>query len=446
MRYLLASFFLLLVCRLFLLDFVLEPTNDEGLWQWNARCEQWSLPAHGILHNALSPVNHWLNRALFAVVSPSVMAKRVLCSLLVAVAAGLSCLRLVRRGNESGAVLLLAWLWMDPYLFRMGSWAILEPLLMLGVVLWYHRAERVGFSVKDALLAGLLTGLLVGVKLTVIWLVVGACAFLALSRRMKELVVFMAATAAVAAACYLSVYLQSDQARYVEIWRQHTTERTQVVANLCGLFQGLPDLRSAFYALTALLGCGWWLWRLVRHGQKLGAAAWAVMAGLAALSTQSCRPERYLFLMAFLALLAALDAGMLRRCRGWVTAAFLGLALCANGVWYRTFVVAPANAGGWKLHARLQEGAARGAAIAAPPHLALDLRCPVQPVSNGLLSIPADETYQPDVLVLQNVGAVPSGGDGRLREQMLQRKAVVTEIGFYTLYEAPQTSALPTLK
>ena len=352
----------------------------------------------------------------------------------------------MRRGNETGALILLAWLWLDPYLFRMGSWAILEPLLMLGVVVWYQTSDRAVGGVKGALMLGLLTGLLVGVKLTVIWLVVGACAFLVVARRFKELAVFMAATASVAAACYLSVYWQSDQARFVEIWHQHTTERTRVLANLCGLVQGLPDLRSAFYALTALLGCGWWLWRLVRHGEKPGPAAWAVMAGLAALATQSCRPERYLFLMAFLALLAALDTGLLRQCRGWLAAAFLGLALCANGVWYRTFVVAPANAGGWKLHARLEAAAARGAAIAAPAHLALDLKCPVQPVSNGLLSIPADENDQPDILVLQNAAAVPSGGDAHLREQMLRRQAVVTESGFYTLYEAPQTSASPTLK
>ncbi|WP_397384833.1 hypothetical protein, partial [Prosthecobacter sp.] len=92
MRPLLIVFYTLLVGRLFLLDGVLEPTNDEGLWQWNARCEQWNLPTHGILHSALSPVNHAINRVLFALVLPSVMAKRIVCSLLVAAAAGFACL------------------------------------------------------------------------------------------------------------------------------------------------------------------------------------------------------------------------------------------------------------------------------------------------------------------------------------------------------------------
>lgn len=446
MRYLLTFFYLLLVCRLFLLDFVLEPTNDEGLWQWNARCEQWSLPSQGILHNALSPVNHWINRALFAIVPPSVVAKRVLCSLLVAVAAGLSCLRLVRRGNESGAVLLLAWLWLDPYLFRMGSWAILEPLLMFGVVVWYQNSDRVAGGMKGSLLLGLLTGLLVGVKLTVIWLVLGTCACLATARRFRELAVFITAAGTVAAVCYASVYFQADHARFAEIWRQHTTARTDVVSNVCGLFQGLPDLRAAFYTLTALLGCGWCVWQLVCVRKSLGAAPWAVMAGLAALATQSCRPERYLFPMAFLALLAALDAGLFRGCRVWLGVGCLLLAMGANGLWYRNFVLAPANAGGWYIHERLEAAVARGGLIAAPPHLALDLRCPVQPVSVGLLALPPNEDYTPDFLALQTAAAEPSGGDLRMKDEMLRRQATVVAKGFYSLYQTLQTSPVPSAR
>ncbi|MCF7789357.1 MAG: hypothetical protein K9N47_24760 [Prosthecobacter sp.] len=436
MRSLLIVFYLLLVGRLFLLDGVLEPTNDEGLWQWNARCEQWNLPAHGILHSALSPVNHAINRVLFALVLPSVMAKRIVCSLLVAAAAGFACLRLVRRGNAAGAAMLLAWLWLDPYLFRMGSWAILEPLLMFGLVAWYGIGGRRELSVRDALMLGVLTGLLIGVKLTIIWLPAGVCASLLFTKKFKELAVFMGVTTGVIAICYVSVYLCVDHERFKEIWRQHMVARTDPVANVLGVFRGLPDFRTAFYAATALLGGGWCVWRAFRSGSALGAAPWAVIAGLAALATQSCRPERYFFPVAFLSLLAAMDAGLFRECHRRVVALFLIVAMCANVLWWRNFVISPANAGGWAVHEKLKD-AAVGRIIAAPPCLALDLRCDVQPTSMGLLALPADENYHPDVLAVQIEAAEPTSGDSRMTAELIRRQAVVTAKGFYRLYEAP---------
>ena len=436
MRPLLIVFYLLLVGRLFLLDGVLEPTNDEGLWQWNARCEQWNLPAHGILHSALSPVNHAINRVLFALVLPSVMAKRIVCSLLVAAAAGFACLRLVRRGNAAGAAVLLAWLWLDPYLFRMGSWAILEPLLMFGLVAWYGIGGRKDIGMRDTLLLGVLTGLLIGVKLTIIWLPAGVCASLLFTKKFKELAVFMAATAGVIAICYGSVYLCVDHDRFQEIWRQHMVARTDPVANLLGVFNGLPDFRAAFYVATALLGGGWCVWRAIRSGSALGAAPCAVIAGLSALATQSCRPERYFFPVAFLSLLAAMDAGLFRECHRRVVALLLIMAMGANVLWWRMFVGSPANAGGWAVHEKLKYNFA-GRIIAAPPSLALDLRCDVQPTSIGLLALPANESYQPDVLAVQIEAAVPTSGDARMTAELIRRGAVVTAKGFYRLYEAP---------
>ena len=436
MRPLLIVFYTLLVGRLFLLGGVLEPTNDEGLWQWNARCEQWNLPAHGILHSALSPVNHAINRVLFALVLPSVMAKRIVCSLLVAAAAGFACLRLVRRGNSAGAAVLLAWLWLDPYLFRMGSWAILEPLLMFGLVAWYGIGGRKDQSLRDTLLLGVLTGLLIGVKLTIIWLPAGVCASLLFTRKFKELAIFMAVTAGVIAVCYGSVYLCVDHDRFQEIWRQHTVARTDPVANVLGVFRGLPDLRAAFYVATALLGGGWCVWRAFRSGSALGAAPWAVIAGLAALATQSCRPERYFFPVAFLSLLAAMDAGLFRECHRRVVALLLIMAMGANVFWWRMFVGSPANEGGWAVHEKLKDAAA-GRGIAAPPSLTLDLRCDVQPTSIGLLALPANESYQPDVLAVQIEAAEPTAGDARMTAELIRRGAVVTAKGFYRLYEAP---------
>ncbi|WP_395736371.1 hypothetical protein [Prosthecobacter sp.] len=440
MRFLLSVFYLLLLGRLFVLDAVLEPTNDEGLWQWNARCEQWDLPAHGILHSALSPVNHGINRVLFSLASPSVLAKRIFCSLLVAAAAGFACLRLMRQGNAAGAAMLLAWLWLDPYLFRMGSWAILEPLLMFGIVAWYLRASRAEFSLLDILFLGFLTGLLIGVKLTMIWLPAGMCASLLFSRKFKELALFIFATAGVIAIAYVSVYLSVDHDRFKEIWRQHMVARTAPVANLLALFRGLPDFRSAFYTATALVGCGWCLWRSFRSGRALGPAVWAVLAGLTALATQSCRPERYLFPIAFLSLLTALDAGLLRKCHRHLVAFCLLLAMGANVFWWRSFVISPANAGGWTVHAKLQTAAAQGRIIAAPPSLALDLRCPVQPTSTGILALPAAENYHPDVLALQIEAAEPAQEDSRMTAELISRQATTTSKGFYRLYEAPEVS------
>jgi hypothetical protein len=436
MRPLLIVFYTLLVGRLFLLDGVLEPTNDEGLWQWNARCEQWNLPTHGILHSALSPVNHAINRVLFALVLPSVMAKRIVCSLLVAAAAGFACLRLVRRGNSAGAAVLLAWLWLDPYLFRMGSWAILEPLLMFGLVAWYGIGGRKDIGLRDTLVLGVLTGLLIGVKLTIIWLPAGVCASLLFTRKFKELAIFMAATAGVIAICYGSVYLCVDHDRFNEIWRQHMVARTDPVANVLGVFRGLPDFRAAFYVATALLGGGWCVWRAFRSGSALGAAPWAVIAGLAALATQSCRPERYFFPVAFLSLLAAMDAGLFRECHRRGVALLLIMAMGANVLWWRMFVGSPANAGGWAVHEKLKDAVA-GRIIAAPPCLALDLRCDVQPTSIGLLALPANESCQPDVLAVQIEAAEATAGDARMTAELIRRGAVVTAKGFYRLYEAP---------
>ena len=440
MRCLLSVFYVLLVCRLFVLDGVLEPTNDEGLWQWNARCEQWNLPAHGILHSALSPVNHAINRVLFALVSPSVLAKRIVCSLLVAAAAGFACLRLVRRGNEAGAAMLLAWLWFDPYLFRMGSWAILEPLLMFGIVAWYLRGGRGELSLRDAFVLGVLTGLLIGVKLTMIWLPAGVCASLLFSRKFKELAVFMGVTGGVIVLAYAAAYMTVDHERFKEIWRQHTVARTDLVANLRALFQGLPDFRTAFYVGTALSSCGWCVWRSFRSDRAFGPVTWAVMAGLAALATQSCRPERYFFPVAFLGLLGALDAGLFRECHRRIVAFCLILAMCANVFWWRTFVISPANAGGWAVHEKLEAAASRGRVIAAPPNLALDLRCAVQPTSTGLLSLPADESYHPEVLAVQIEAAEPTQGDARMTEELIRKQAATFEKGFYRFYEVPEVS------
>lgn len=436
MRCLLIAFYLLLVGRLFLLDGVLEPTNDEGLWQWNARCEQWNLPAHGILHSALSPVNHAINRVLFALVLPSVMAKRIVCSLLVAAAAGIACLRLVRRGNTAGAAMLLAWLWLDPYLFRMGSWAILEPLLMFGIVAWHGIGGRKDLSMRDTLVLGVLTGLMIGVKLTIIWLPAGVCASLLFTKKFKELAAFMVVTAGVIVICYVSVYLSVDQERFKEIWRQHTVARTDPVANVLGVFRGLPDFRTAFYTATAFLAGGWCVWRTYRSGSTLGAAPWAVMVGLAALATQSCRPERYFFPVAFLSLLAAMEAGLFRECHRRFVALLLIVAMCVNVFWWRIFVISPANAGGWAVHEKLKD-AAEGRIIAAPPCLALDLRSDVQPTSMGLLALPADENYHPDVLAVQTQAAEPTEGDARMTAELIRNGAVVTAKGFYRLYQAP---------
>lgn len=170
MRPLILTGFILLVVRLLVLNIVLEPTNDEGLWQWNARCDHWDLPAHGILHSALSPVNYWVSRTVFALTSPSIVAKRIFNSLLVAAAAAFALQRLSRAGNPAGAVMFLSWLWLDPYLFRMGSWAILEPLLLAGLVACNFTTMRKAWDVRTAVLSGALAGLLVGVKITVLWL------------------------------------------------------------------------------------------------------------------------------------------------------------------------------------------------------------------------------------------------------------------------------------
>lgn len=422
-------FYVMLVCRLVLLAFILEPTNDEGLWQWNARCDVWELPSHGIQHSALSPVNHLITRVLYEVVTPSIQAKRMLNVLLVACAAGFACWRLVRSGHEMGAALLLAWLWLDPYFFRMGSWAILEPLLMAGIVVWHCLSHRN----EGTLICGVLTGLLIGVKITIIWLPAGMGMYLLLARRHQALMVFSLAVMLTAAACYGLMYLVSDHARFIAIWRLHTESRTDALASLQQLVRGLPDFRSAFYTGTAILGFGWCLFS---KGKNLSASAWAVLFGLAALGTQTCRPERYIFPVALLALLAALDAGLLRQSKAGILSAMLIAACAMNVFWWRSFVTAPANAGGWVLRDQLQAAAGSQHHLAAPPHLALDVRHPIRPTSSGLLSIGGDADWLPDTLIVQVTAAEPTPEDDRMAKTMTRHGAVTTSFGFYQLTES----------
>src|SRR5690606_1182425 len=121
------------------------------------------------------------------------------------------------------------------------------------------------------------------VKLTMVWLPAGMCASLLFGKKFKKLVAFMFVTSGVIALCYAAVYLSSDHERFMEIWRQHMVARTDPVMNVVALFQGLPDFRSAFYTASALFCGGWCVWRGLMRGEELAPAAWAVMAGLAAL-------------------------------------------------------------------------------------------------------------------------------------------------------------------
>lgn len=437
------AFGLLLVGRLVLLAFLLEPTNDEGLWQWNARCDAWGLPAHGILHSALSPLNYWLARGLYAIVPPSVLAKRLLSVALVAGAVGLAWRNLARRGHEVGAILLLAWLWFDPYLFRMGSWATLEPLLMIGLVVWHGASEGCGGHWRTALLTGAVTGVLIGIKITIIWLPGAVGIFLMLERRFKNLFVFATSTVLVASAIYASVYLTSDHARFLEIWRQHTASRTSAVAGLSELVHGMPDARTVFYVATALFAAAFFGTRWGRSGSRPSPAAWSIVLGLAALSIQTVRPERYFFPVAWLALMAALHQGWFRHLHRTIALACLLLAVAANLFWWRAFVTHPLNFGGKEIRQELFTAASNGKSIAAPPHLALDVKSPITPTSCGALTVSEKDAPAPEVLVLQMIAADPTTDELAWASELARQKAEEKKMGFYVIYKAaPNSPAL----
>lgn len=423
---------LLLTGRLLLLACILEPTNDEGLWQWNARCEQWSLPAHGIVHSALSPVNHWLNRVLFAITGPGITPKRLLNALLVAAAVGYAVRRLLRERHAQGALVFLAWVGFDPYLFRMGSWAILEPLLLAGIVAW-HLRDTVNPTVWKSFVAGMLVGLLVGVKITVVWIPLGLAVAHLVRREFRQMAAFLSAVLLVACAFYASVWLVSDQQRFAEIWHLHTSGRTRVAASLLGLFQGVPDPRILFYTSTALLMVSYRLWHWLRFGTGLSTASYAVGMGLLMVATQAYRPERYLFPIALLAMLDLSRSACIKAAPKHLVHLILVLAVAVNAVWWHRFVSVPFNAGGWDIHGRLQAAAADHLRIAAPPHLALGIEAPVYPTSCGSLTV-RETSFQPDVLVIQVVAAEVTSFDEQLAANMNQRGATFQKAGFYVEY------------
>jgi hypothetical protein len=430
----------LLAGRMLLNDVLLEPVVDEGGWLWNARCEHWGLPTGGLVYSVLSPLNHLVARLVFAMTGPSIIAIRVLNSALIAVSLLALILRLHRRRQPMTALLLILWLWIDPYLFRAASWAILEPKLAAGLVVFYLvlDLER-PWHVKAPLL-GLVTGLLVAVKITVVWLLPAVLVYLAVTRRFGACLSFGTLALVMAGLLHLAVYAQVGAAEFVAFW--HLATRDRLIPGTA-LWSALwsRDPRMYFYlaSVAGYVGCVAALRRPTTSRFPSGIIVLSVVFGIGFLSVQSYLPERYLFP---LALLTTLDIA--RRLATWPISpsrSLLGVALVllvvSNALYARVFLLDAHNAGGWALSREIAAATRRGEDVAAPAWLSIGVNYPVQPTSHGAYVRARVLDRVPTFYVYQAKAAKPAFVDIEYEQYFAARGVPYRPVGFYRVYHLP---------
>lgn len=421
--------FALFSLRLVTNDFILEPTNDEGLWVWNARCDYWGLPDFGVLQIALSPLSYFLDWTVFALTSPSILASRITNSTLILSGLGIYLHFLRKHGREAANPWLLVWLLLDPSLFRMGSWAVLEPRLCFLVIILYvthHSAHP-----HRAVLEGFLVGALVSIKLTVLWLYVGIAAVYCFRREWSSIIRMTLAFTVTTAVLYGSIYTIFGHRRFFEIWEFHTAGRFSPGRGLWGEIVSW-DPRSYYYLFTilgVLAAAVWYRYRL--------AVVVPILVGVLFVLAQGELPARYVFPLALWTFLTFVNyhASLLAALsRHWLKGMLL-LVLGANVVYAEVFIYKAQNAGGKYMMTQIEAAVAHRRTVAAPPNLSVGFNYPIEPTSIGpLTDYSPPLKYAPQLYIRQSIAAQPSLTD-LIYEPIFKAKRIAPrELGFYRIY------------
>lgn len=431
---------LFLIARSFFAAFMLEPTNDEGLWLINARSQVWNLPAYGIAHSALSPLNYYICWALFLIAHPSILLIRLFN--VVCFTGSLYCLAQAfkRNGLHQGACVLLFFVLVDPYLFRAISWAILEPKLIAGCAIVYLWIRSNRSAPTRSVILGVLVGLLLALKATMVWLFLGLIVYHIAASKIRELFPFVFSALLIAVGLYVFVWIGSDHARFLEVWMMHASRKTEWGAGWLAVVQA-GDLRVYFYAIVVL---GYLIAQLAMRP----ASEWIknpvfISALLATIlfSQQASLAERYLLPVAFFCLMDGCwteSRKLGKRSFSVLVAAGLTVTIAANGFYLWRFLVHPKNEGGKALTRMIDESAHKHEKIAAPAQLIISLNYPVQITSTNLAN--QRVLQKPDLYIHQSVAAETSWIDQRYQAYFQTMGIIPKQVGFYSVYRQDRPS------
>lgn len=402
---------ILFVIRCLANAWLLEPTNDEGLWLWNARCETLNVDSMGILHAALSPGSYGVFKLLFQVVPVSIPSIRFFNVALGAASLALWIIHLGRRGAPTGAAALALWWLCDPFLFRAASWVYLEPSLLLLITLAVVGQPRLMTSSGGWLALGAIIGMILAIKITCAW-IVGLLA-VPLTRRAQRAgaLAALASALVMAALAYGSVWLTHNQQDFAHVWRVHSQSRLSPGSGLWHSLASL-DLRPLIY-WGLILGAASLAVFHRRAREMMKPVAPAVLLGTGFFLMQAIAPERYLCPLAMLGL-----AGLCHLIQPWAAklparwgALAVVAALAANATLYPKLVMRPPNAGGRELAKKVETAARDGLAVAAPAHLSIGAFGPVVPSSSDYTIIRPPAGFVPDMFILQDIAAEQNNTD-----------------------------------
>jgi hypothetical protein len=414
---------------------LLEPTNDEGLWLWNARCQAQGLDGLGILHAALSPGSFHLFNLLFHLFPIAILTVRLFNVLVCAGALALWIKHCHREGRLGGALLAALWWLCDPFLFRAASWAYLEPLLLLLITLVATRRARLLSSPWGCVTLGLLMGATLAVKITCVW-VLGLLLtdlWRRETRRGALLALFCAGITA--AGCFASVWLAVPPDEFRQVWQAHSQARISPGAGLTFALQHFEPRACLYWlAVPVTLGLAW-----CRPAQRelMKPLLPAILGGFAYFLMQSYVPDRYLCPLALLSIgatCATLDLKVVALNASHCLV-IVAVALGVNAALYPKLIIHPANVGGRDLTRQVEAAVARQQRVAAPPHLSISARGLVVPTTAGIGTIRPPADFTPQLLIRQDIAAMDNNTDARWMARFEKAGIKPMRVGaFYLVY------------
>jgi hypothetical protein len=415
---------------------ILEPTNDEGLWLWNARSDHWNLPALGIFHSGLSPYYYAIARGVFFFTDPGIFPLRLtnvfcLVGVVCAVAYSFCFVR-----HAWAALFFLLFLLTDPYLFRAASSAMVEPQLLAFTGLLYLASNR-STSVRTKSM-GCLAGACLATKLTSLPNIAGLALWVLLHKPAKQRSVFFAWVILLPALAYFFMERHLSWEKFYGVWASHL-QRVQHPNRfyLQSYFSlSTQSIRELFYLSTIT---GYVTARVVFMVRKkslhLGFPFLASLfcAGNIFLSAPIV-PARYMAPSVFLVFIdgALLCGRHVTRRKALLIFASV-VCLLSNGICFPAFFLHQKNRGGWELAGEVQDAVAKGKAVSAPPWVAVGVRAPIQPSSAYSVSTPC-QPVPPDFYIFQSRAAELSSCDRKYLSYLGRHGFLPIQKGFYQIY------------